>query len=113
MRQRITKGVRRANLDEMDRLIPHLQRHFTLEGFAGWRQRDMFEVERAEGVDCERASLPHRRSLLEEHSKLRRLQAFDHFVCSLLRSDNLRIGYQLIAIAMIPVGVCVDHHVNV
>src|SRR5256885_840878 len=74
---------------------------------------DVFEVERAEGVDCERASLPHRRSLLEEHSKLRRLQAFDHFVCSLLRSDNLRIGYQLIAIAMIPVGVCVDHHVNV
>src|SRR5215469_10290572 len=88
--QRVTTRVRRADLDEMYRLISYLQRHFALEGLARQRQRDIFKVEGAEDVDAIHTKLPHCRGLLEEHSKLRGLYALDHLIDSLLRSDDLR-----------------------
>jgi hypothetical protein len=110
--QRVAASVRRAYFDEMHLLIAHVEHHFACEGLFRRNQSGIFKIERREGSFEEFTDLTHCRGLFHEKGKLLWRQ-FKHLLCRALRGDDLRIGDELVAIAMIAIGMGVHHHIDV
>ena len=104
----IACGVRWANLDEFDHSATNLDVEPTFEGTRRQGVLNSFEVEFSEEATKQFANFAGRFVERGQH----RRRHFGHLMCGSLAGDDLGTLHQLVAIAMIAVGVRVDQRAN-
>ena len=104
MRQRVAPSVRRTHLDELDQTTAHLHLEATLERATGHAHLDTVELERAEEVAEQRADVTLGPVERGQHGRWH----LGHLVRRGRRGDDLGPVDQLVAIAVVAVGVRVD-----
>ena len=100
-----------SDLLQDDRLVPHAQFVLVVKSRGGQRESDALEVECAETMEQELASIAHVRRLAHDgRQPIRGLGG--EFPGGGIRGDDLRLRHELVAVAVIGVGMGVHQFVE-